>query len=192
MTEKEPQSPQTLFFIQDAITNQVMGPINSQQVRLWFVSRDATDWRISKSPHGPWTAASLVKGLKSTSAVLRDESPPRVATVTPASLLPPAGGDSLPSTESTPAVGWARLAGSFYSSSPVLTWFFVVIGVLITARTVVWLNEGPGRMSELEKSIRALDESIEDSRRARYGDEAYEQSVIREAEYKRAKDELGR
>ena len=54
---------QPTFFVQDPFTEEVNGPLDAQQLKQWFAQGAVGDWGVSKSPSGPWTPASKVKGL---------------------------------------------------------------------------------------------------------------------------------
>lgn len=60
MTEKPTQQE---FFVQDPFTEEVKGPLSASDLKQWFSKGGFDAWGVSKSPNGPWTIASQVKGL---------------------------------------------------------------------------------------------------------------------------------
>lgn len=63
---EKPEQP--MFFIRNLTTQELKGPLTVQQLKQWY-SRDSVGaWGVSKSPNGPWTPATQVKGLAAATA----------------------------------------------------------------------------------------------------------------------------
>jgi hypothetical protein len=206
------------FFIRDPFTEEVKGPLTVQQLKQWFAQGAVGDWGVSKSPDGPWSPAAQVKGLASAqatevaqakAAIPKQPATTKVASPPDQPISGTACMSSLRARVST-ALGWAK---KHYPKSLIGRVLVTVGGLWISLLLVcgvplgigiLWsetLGQGAKARHAMDaakaQAIRteaALDEAGKAAHKAmeQLQGDAYKQRVIRDAEYERAKKELGR
>ena len=91
-----------MFYVQDPFTEDVRGPLSASDLRQWFSTGGLDDWGVAKSPTGPWTPASQVKGLSAPTAPAALSAVTTMSAATSNSSLSNGGsvGNSTPRTNS--------------------------------------------------------------------------------------------
>ena len=204
MTEK---AQQQAFFVQDPFTEEVKGPLSVSELKQWFAKGGVEGWSVSKSPNGPWTLASQVKGLT-------PPKPPEI--VNPIPVAPPQTQtvQAVPvATPSPVAIGSSRplrekasaaydLAKQYFPKSLIGRVLVSIAGIWLGFLILLGIPFGIGILwsETFGSGARAREARAEaEAQRIRtwntfeeVGGKAYKDETIREAEYERAKKQLGR
>lgn len=195
---------QATFFVQDPFTEDVQGPLTVPELKQWFAQGSVGEWGVSKSPEGPWTPASQVKGL----ATAKPPINPPVSTATPSpqqavEQTAPSPAPAPTTTESASAFRTSALfaldwAKQHFPKSLIgrvlITIAGLWLGLMVVFGIGIWWSENFGQGAIARKS---MEEAKEQSRRTwsaleQLGGESHKTQTIRDAEYERAKRELGR
>lgn len=212
MSEKPKQ---TSFFIQDPFTEEVQGPLSVQELKQWFAQGSVCDWGVSKSPNGPWTPASAVKGLaiaKAPDTALPKNEPAPQPTTPPAPSTPPP--TPVAETSSAPIRGKRivafDLAKQYFPKSLIGRVLVSIVGLWLVCGILFGIGElwsesyGTGaayrrakaaadaQMAKTEEALRQSAKEADKAAEQFYGKKAWQEKVIRDGEYERAKRELGR
>ncbi len=211
MSEKPKQAS---FFIQDPFTEEVQGPLSVQELKEWFSKGAVEGWGVSKSPNGPWTPATQVKGLAPAkppepAAVISEAPAPKPVTEQPsASDSPPSVGASLePLRENVAAV--VGLAKQYFPQSLIGRVLVSIVGLWLACAVlfgigVLWsdtfgqgararaaMAEAKAQGHRTEEALRQSGEAAHRAMEQLQGN-AYKEKVIRDAEYERAKQQLAK
>jgi hypothetical protein len=215
VTEK---AQQQVFFVQDPFTEEVKGPLSVAELKKWFAKGGVEGWSVSKSPNGPWTLAAQVKGLtpaKATEVAQASSAVPKQLAVTKVASPPDqprsstAAMSPLKSRAET-AFDWAK---QHYPKSLIGRVLVTVAGLWLALLLICGIPLGIGilwseTLGQGARARQAMDEAkaqavrteaaLDEAGKAAHkamellqGD-AYKRKVIQDAEYERAKKELGR
>jgi len=198
------KSKQRSFFIQDPFTEEVQGPLDTQQLKRWYATGGLGEWGVSQSPNGPWTPAADVKGLavpkapETTPPQIESAPPPPTPTGPPEPSPTPQKADSFESLREN-VLAAIDLAKQHFPESLIGRVLICLVGLWLVGAALfgigVFWHENFGQGAVARKAMQEADAQaakVGSAWQELYSEEEWRKKVISDAEYERAKRELSR